>query len=107
MVLIVEDLDWIRAGMKKEVERQGYQVFEARDDAEALAAVDAQAIVLILTEEKLPTFDALMDGRRENLAPRNAPVAIINPDAEEGARYGDAYLLPDYTYISNFLDSRA
>jgi hypothetical protein len=31
------------------------------------------------------------------------PVAIINPDAEDGARLGDAYLLADYADIPSFL----
>jgi hypothetical protein len=62
---------------------------------------------LILTEEKLPTFNALMDRRRENLALGNAPMAIINPDVEEGTRYGDAYYLSDYADIRNFLVSQS
>jgi DNA-binding response OmpR family regulator len=102
-ILIVEDLDWIRASMKKEVEHQGYNVLEARDDAEGQAAAERQAIVLILTEEEVPTFDALMDRRRENLVLGNAPVAIVNPDAEVGTRYGDAHLLSDYADIRKLL----
>ena len=103
-ILIVEDIDWIRAGMKKEVERQGYRAVEASDDAEALAVAEAAPIALILTEEDLPTFNALMSRRRENLALGNAPVAIVNPDTEDGARYDQAYLLPDYAAIAAFLD---
>jgi DNA-binding response OmpR family regulator len=105
-VLILEDVDWIRAGMKKEVERQGYDVLEAKDDAEALAASERQPIVLILTEEKVPTFSALMDRRRETSG-LSAPVVIINPDSEAGARYGDAYHLSDYADIRNFLIGRS
>jgi DNA-binding response OmpR family regulator len=104
-ILIVEDRDWIRAGMKKEAEGQGFRVVEARDDQEALAIAQRQGVVLILTEEELPTFNALMDRWRENLSLGNTPVAIVNPDAEDGARYGDAYLLPDYATICSFLES--
>jgi hypothetical protein len=32
-----------------------------------------------------------------------APVAIINPDAEDGARLGDAYLLADFADITSWL----
>jgi DNA-binding response OmpR family regulator len=102
-ILIVEDEDWIRAGMKREVERHGYAVVEAKDDAEALAAAEREAIVLILTEEEVPAFAALMERRRENLALSTVPVAIINPDAEEGTHYGDAYLIPDYTHIARLI----
>jgi CheY-like chemotaxis protein len=105
-ILIVEDIDWLRAGMKKEVERQGYHAAEAKDDTEALAVAQREAIVLILSEEELPTFEALMARRLENSPLGKTPVAIINPDAEEGTHYGDAYLLPDYAEIANFLSSQ-
>jgi CheY-like chemotaxis protein len=104
-ILIVEDVDWIRAGMKKEVEGQGFRVVEARDDQEALAVAQRKPVALILTEEDLPTFNALMDRRREHSSLGNPPVAIVNPAAEEGARFGDAYLLPNYATICSFLES--
>ena len=34
-ILIVEDIDWIRSGMKKAVEHEGYSAVEAINDAEA------------------------------------------------------------------------
>jgi len=103
-ILIVEDIDWIRAAMKREVERQGYHAIEARDDTEALAVAELETIALILTEEEVPTFDALIDHCRANSALSKIPVAIINADAEDGARYEQAYLLPDYTAIASFLE---
>ena len=105
-ILIVEDVDWIRAGMKREVERQGYYTLEARDDTEALAVAELETIALILTEEEVPTFDALIDSCRANSALSQTPVAIINADAEDGARYEQAYLLPDYGAIASFLNHR-
>jgi hypothetical protein len=51
----------------------------------------------------LPTLKEIMACLREHPALSNVPVAIINPDADEGARLGDAYLLADYTDISSFL----
>ena len=104
-ILIVEDIDWIRAGMKKEVERQGYAVIEAKNDAEA-AAAHRVPIVLILTDEEMPTFDALLAQRRENGSLRNVPIAIVDLDAEEGSLYGDCHLLPDYSHIRTFLASQ-
>ncbi|MCA1564405.1 MAG: response regulator [Acidobacteria bacterium] len=102
-ILIVEDIDWIRYGMKKSVERQGYRAAQATDDAEAFEVAERESIELILTEEKLPAFDALMARLREHPALSKVPVVIINPDAEEGARHGDAYLLTDYARISSLL----
>jgi CheY-like chemotaxis protein len=103
IILIVEDIDWIRAAMKLEVERQGYQVAEARDDAEALAVAEQQPIALILIEEEVPAFKALMERRRDNSILGQLPVAIVNPDVEAGAHHDEAYLLPDYVAIESFL----
>lgn len=89
--------------MKKSVERQGYRAAQASDDAEAFEVAERESIELILTEEELPTFDALMAGLHEHPSLSKVPVVIINPDADEGARYGDAYLLPDYAHISSLL----
>ena len=99
-ILIVEDMDWIRFGMRKAVEPQGYRVVEARSDAEALGFAELQSIDLILTEEEFPSFDTVMARLREHPTLSRVPIVIINPDAEDGARLGDAYLLPSYDNLS-------
>lgn len=104
-ILIVEDIDWIRSGMKRSATRQGYRVVLATNDAEAFEVAEREAIELILTEEQLPTFDTLMSRLSEHTDFRNLPVVIVNPDAEEGERYGDAYLLTDYDQIASLLTS--
>jgi CheY-like chemotaxis protein len=104
-VLIVEDIDWIRYGMKRSAERHGYRVVEAANDAEALEVVELESPELILTEEELPTFDALMTRVRTHPAFHNLPVIIINPDADDGARYHAAYVLTDYDRIAPLLAS--
>ena len=101
-ILIVEDIDWIRSMMRKAVEGLGYRVAEARNDAEALELAELQPIDLILTEEELPTFKDLI-ARLHHPALSSVPVVIIDPDAEDGARLGDAYLLADYADISSLL----
>ena len=102
-ILIVEDIDWIRSGMRKLVERQGLRVVEARNDAEAFGFTELQPIDLIVTDEELPTFKDLMARLREHPTLSTVPVVIINPDAQDGARLGDAYLLAAYSDISCFL----
>ena len=102
-ILIVEDIDWIRSGMRKAVESQGYRVAEVRNDAEAFGLAELQPIDLILTEEELPTFKDLMVLLHQHPTLSSVPVVIINPDAEDGARLGDAYLLADYADIPFFL----
>lgn len=103
MILIVEDIDWIRSGMKKAVERHGYRAVEATNDVEALEIPELASIELILTEEELPTFYTLIGRLREHATLSSVPVAIVNPDAENGARLGHAYLLADYADITSLL----
>ena len=102
-ILIVEDIDWIRSGMRKAVEYQGYSVAEATNDEEAIVCAELESIELILTEEEVPAFEALMARLPNHPTLRSLRVAIVNPDAEAGARYGDAYILTDYVDISSFL----
>jgi CheY-like chemotaxis protein len=102
-ILIVEDIDWIRFGMRKAVEREGFRVAEARNGAEALQSAQQYSIDLISTEEELPTFKDLMARLREHPTLSNVPVVIVNPDAEDGARLGDAYLIANYADIPSFL----
>ncbi|HEX8139347.1 MAG TPA: response regulator [Pyrinomonadaceae bacterium] len=104
-ILIVEDIDWIRSGMKNSVESYGYRVVEATNDVEAIGIAEPEPPALFMTEEELPTFDALMTRLREHPSLRHIPVVIINPDADERARYGDAFLLTSYDSISSLLAS--
>ena len=102
-ILIVEDIDWIRSGMKKAVERHGYHVLEATNDAEAIEIAELESGELILTEEELPSFNRLMLRLSEHPTLKTLPVVIVNPDADEGARLGDAYLLADFSDITSLL----
>ena len=89
--------------MKKAVEHEGYRAVEARNDVEAFQIAERERVDLIVTEEELPTFNALTARRRIHPVLSNLPLVIINPDAEEGARHGDAYLLNDYADIGCLL----
>jgi CheY-like chemotaxis protein len=104
-ILIIEDIDWIRSGMKRAVEHYGYRVVEATNDAEAFDLLERESPRMLLTEEELPTFDALMARLREHPAFSDLPVVIIDTDADEDARHGDAYLLTDYAHIASLLAS--
>lgn len=106
-ILIVEDLDWIRSGMKSAVRRLGHVVAEATDAAEAIKAGEAEPPDLILTEEELPTFDSLMTRLSQHPTLRDIPVIIINPDADEHTHYGDAVVLNCYEQLPSLLLRRA
>jgi CheY-like chemotaxis protein len=102
-VLVVEDIEYIRAGLKRSAGSYGYLVLEASDDAEALSVAERERPDLILTEEQLPTFAALLSRLREHPTLRRIPVVIVNPDAEEGARCGDAVVLTSYDQLQSLL----
>jgi CheY-like chemotaxis protein len=92
--------------MKRSLRGCGYRVAEAADAGEAVEVASHQPPDLILTEEELPTFAALLEQAREHPSLRGLPVVIINPDAEEGTRYGDAVVLAGYDQLKNLLPAR-
>ena len=102
-ILIVEDIGWIRCGMKKAVERHGYRTVEARNDAEAFQIAEREPPEMIVTEEEMPTFNVLMSRLCEHPTLSTVPVVIVDPDADDGARNGHAYLLADYADMTSLL----
>jgi two-component system chemotaxis response regulator CheY len=102
-VLIVEDIDWIRSGMKSSVLLLVYRAAEATDDDEAIEIAEADPPDLILTEEDLPTFDSLLSRLRGHPLLHEIPVVIINPDADENTHYGDAVILNSYEELPSLL----
>lgn len=103
VILVVEDIDWIRAGMLRNLRRHGFRILESEDDSEAAEIARRERPDLILTEEELPAFDALLSRVRELPADRRVPVVVINPDADGGTRYGDAVVLTDYSQLRALL----
>ena len=103
VILVVEDIDWIRAGMTRNLRRYGFRVLAAADAAEAAEVVRRERPDLILTEEELPTFDELLARVRELPASSRPPVVVVNPDADGETRYGDAVVLTDYGQLRPLL----
>jgi len=96
VILVVEDIDWIRAGMTRTLRRYGFGVIEAADAAGAVEIARREHPDLSLTEEQTPTFAALLARVGELPANRRVLVVVVNPDADEQTRYGDAFVLTDY-----------
>lgn len=103
-VLVVEDEDWIRREMKRTFEGLGYHVIAVADAAEAEESARTDPPDVIVTEEEVPTLGALMQSVNGAGPLSGVPVAIINPDEEEGTRYGDIILLPDSERIETLLN---
>lgn len=107
LVLVVEDIDWIREGMVRQLKECGYDVAEAADAGEALALAERARPALILTEEELPTYGQLAARLREHPSLSRVPVVIINPDVEDGTRYGDSIMLGGYDRIPHLLAAKS
>jgi CheY-like chemotaxis protein len=100
---VVEDIGWLRSGMKRTIEGYGFIVVEAADAAEAISVAEHSRPDLIFTEEQLPTFRSLEHYVREHAELSRVPLVIVNPDAEEGTRYGDAIVLTDFDQLGSLL----
>jgi CheY-like chemotaxis protein len=102
-VLVVEDVGWIREGMRQTLQEFGYRVLVATDDAGAVEAAERERPDLILTEEELPTLDALTYSAHTHPALQGLPVVFVNPDEEQGTRRGDITILSDFDQIEHLL----
>ena len=103
IVLIVEDIEEIREGMKSSVKALGFGVAEATGCEEAVAVAGRVHPSLILTEEELPDFYQLTERLREHPTLSDVPLVMVNPDAEDDARYSDAIVVSDYDQLERVL----
>ncbi len=102
-VLVVEDVEEIRAGMQRSLRNYGYRVLTAANADEAVEVAARCPLDLILTEEELPTFAALMERARADASLKGLTVVIINPDAEDGTSYAGAVVLNNYDQLKCLL----
>jgi two-component system phosphate regulon response regulator PhoB len=105
-VLVVEDVEYIRSGLKRSAGGYGYLVLEASDDEEAISVAQEARPDLILTEEHLPTLAALLSRVREHPALCHLPVVIVNPDADETTYYRDVVVLTAFDQLESLLAPR-
>lgn len=105
-VLVVEDVEYIRSGLKRSAGGYGYLVLEASDDVEAISVAEGVRPDLILTEEHLPTLAALLHRVREHPTLCQLPVVIVNPDADEATHYSDVVVLTAFDQLESLLAPR-
>lgn len=102
-VLVVEDVEYIRSGLKTAAGGYGYLVLEASDDDEAISVAERVRPDLILTEENLPTLAALLSRVRQHPALCQLTVVIVNPDADEATHYDDVVVLTAFDQLESLL----
>ena len=86
-ILLVEDSDTIREGMKRLLEQAGYRVTEARDGAEGLSLALARKTPfdLVSTDVMMPNLDGyeLTRRLRETREYREVPIVMVTSRAEK------------------------
>jgi DNA-binding NtrC family response regulator len=76
-ILLVEDKDSLRAMLRLALEAQGHAVIEARDEAEAVAALRESLPSVVLSDLRLPTGDGLGVLRAAREADAEMPVIVM------------------------------
>lgn len=87
MVLLVEDSEDNRFMMKQLLEMSGYQVLEAANGEQAVAAAEKAPPDLILMDLSLPTVDGLAATRRIRRLPALKDVPIVVVSAHDTADF--------------------
>ncbi|HEU5305081.1 MAG TPA: type II/IV secretion system protein, partial [Gemmatimonadales bacterium] len=84
-VLLVEDEDQLRRVMKDLLQREGYNVAEARDGIQALDEVDRHAPDVIILDLNLPGIDgySVLAQLRSRPATRKIPVMVLTAKGDE------------------------
>jgi type II secretory ATPase GspE/PulE/Tfp pilus assembly ATPase PilB-like protein/CheY-like chemotaxis protein len=84
-VLLVEDEDQLRRVMKDLLQREGYQVAEARDGIQALDEVDRFAPDVIILDLNLPGLDGygVLQQLRSRPATREIPIMVLTAKGDE------------------------
>src|SRR4051794_13429374 len=92
-VLVVDDEPNVRLMFRTTLEAAGYAVAESGDGEEALAALRATPVNLILLDLLMPQLDGMGTLRRLRETGNNVPVVIVTahgriPDAVEAMKLG-------------------
>jgi CheY-like chemotaxis protein len=84
-VLLVDDEDQLRRVMRDLLERDGYQVTEARDGVEALDQIDRHAPDIIVLDLNLPGLDGygVLSHLRSRPATTGIPVVVLTAQGDE------------------------
>jgi two-component system, OmpR family, alkaline phosphatase synthesis response regulator PhoP len=76
-ILLVEDEESIRAGIRINLELQGYEVIEAADGKQALKKVDEQHFDLVILDVMLPEVDGFQVCERIRLTNTSLPIIFL------------------------------
>jgi CheY-like chemotaxis protein len=79
-ILVVDDDEDFREGVRAELERKGYQVDEARDGQEALAMIQQKPPLLVLLDLQMPQMNGreLLTRLRQSDELADVPVVVLS-----------------------------
>src|SRR5262245_13919826 len=102
-VLIVEDEKLARWSLQERLKREGFGVLEASTGAEAVAALAAETVDLILLDYRLPDMNGLDVLRRAMELQPDAPVILMTAYSSVGSAV-EAIKLGAHDYITKPFD---
>ncbi|HEU4763218.1 MAG TPA: ATPase, T2SS/T4P/T4SS family [Gemmatimonadales bacterium] len=84
-ILLVDDEDHLRRLLRDLLEREGYEVVEARDGAEALEQVDRHGPHVVLLDLNLPGMDgySVLAHLRSRPATESLPIVVLTAKGDE------------------------
>jgi len=87
LVLLVEDEETLRKVLRNLLERDGFEVAEAADGAEALSAVDRLSPDAIVLDLNLPVLDgyAVLSRLRTRSTSATLPVLVLTANGDEAS----------------------
>jgi two-component system alkaline phosphatase synthesis response regulator PhoP len=87
LVLLVEDEETLRKVLRNLLERDGFEVAEAADGAEALSAVDRLSPDAVVLDLNLPVLDGydVLSRLRTRSTSANLPVLVLTANGDEAS----------------------
>jgi DNA-binding response OmpR family regulator len=87
LVLLVEDEETLRKVLRSLLERDGFEVAEAADGAEALSAVDRLTPDAVVLDLNLPVLDgfAVLSRLRTRSTSATLPVLVLTANGDEAS----------------------
>lgn len=106
-VLIIDDDRMIRLAVKRGLESEGFEVVEAANASEGLAAVDAHRPDVALVDVFMPEMNGLELFRKIRALDRKLPMIFVTSDTSsettiEAMRLGRSITWPSLSISSSF-----
>ena len=88
VALVVDDSVTIRKLVSRSLQQAGFEVIEAGDGKEALAALEKRTVNVIITDYNMPVMDGLefMRGARDTAQHKFTPIIFLTTEADAGKK---------------------